>query len=205
MNKIVFVLTASAIAAAAQAQVRFTEWMYQGVGEAHEYIEITNTGASPVSLDTYSFDDSSRVAGSFQLSGILAPGASAIITDITPGEFQALWNTPAGLMIFGSNGQNLGRGDELNLFNGFDLVDRLTYGDNVAGVGGPRTQNFSGITQPANWGTNIAANWFRAAVGDAYGSYANTLGDVGNPGFVPAPGAAAVLGLGLIAGGRRRR
>ncbi len=201
MNKIVFALSAGAVAVAAHAQVRITEWAYQG--NSGEYIEITNTGSNPISLDTYSFDDSSRVPGSMMLSGTLAPGASAIICDILAAEFRANWNIPEGVLIIGGNTNNLGRADEINIFDGLNLIDRLTYDDQS--LGGPRTQNVSGITQPANWGANTVAAWFRSAVGDSYGSYTSAQGDIGNPGIVPAPGAAAVLGMGLVAVGRRRR
>ena len=201
MNKIVFSLSAGAVAVAAHAQVRITEWAYQG--NSGEYIEITNTGPNPISLDTYSFDDSSRVPGSMMLSGTLAPGASAIICDILAAEFRANWNIPEGVLIIGGNTNNLGRADEINIFDGLNLIDRLTYDDQS--LGGPRTQNVSGVTQPANWGANTVAAWFRSAVGDSYGSYTSAQGDIGNPGIVPAPGAAAVLGMGLVAVGRRRR
>lgn len=201
MNKIVFALSACAIAVAAHAQIRITEWAYQG--NSGEYIEITNTGAAPVSLDTFSFDDNSRVPGSMMLSGVLAPGASAIICDILAADFRANWNIPAGVLIIGGNTNNLSRGDEINIYDGLILIDRLTYDDQ--NLGGPRTQNFGGITQPANWGANNVAAWFRAALGDTYGSYASAQGDIGNPGFVPTPGAAALLGLGGLLTARRRR
>ena len=200
--KTMTVLSASALlAGAASAQIRITEWCYSG--NSGEYIEITNTGAAPVSLDTFSFDDNSRVPGSFMLSGVLAPGASAVICDILAADFRANWSIPAGVLIFGGNTNNLSRGDEVNIFDGLNLIDRLTYDDQ--NLGGPRTQNFGGITQPANWGGNDVTQWFRAAVGDAYGSYASAQGDVGSPGLVPTPGAAAALGLGLAVGLRRRR
>jgi hypothetical protein len=134
---------------------------------------------------------------------VLAPGASAVICDVAAADFRASWNIPASVLIFGGNTNNLSRADEVNIYDGLNLIDRLTYDDQT--LGGPRTQNFGGITQPANWGANNCAVWFRAALGDAYSSYASAQGDIGNPGFAPTPGAAAVLGLGVLAANRRRR
>ena len=72
---------------AAPAQIRITEWMYQGgntidgVGTADEFIEFTNVGLSPIDMTGWSFDDSSRAPGSQSLSafGTVGPGESVIL------------------------------------------------------------------------------------------------------------------------------
>lgn len=192
------------LAGAASGQVRITEWAYSALDG--EFIEFTNVGGVPVDMSAYSFDDDSRLAGTVSLAamGILQPGESAVLTEVLASDFRAAWSLPASVKIIGGNGANLGRNDEINIFDGFTLVDRLTFGDqNFPGT--IRTQNTSGITTAGNWGANNVAGWFFSAVGDAYGSRRSLNGDVGSPGAVPAPGALALVGLGLVVAGRRRR
>jgi len=194
-----------ALAGSASAPIRITEWSYQGVNG--EFVEITNTGAAPVDMTSYSFDDDSQLPGVFSLAamGMLAPGESAIITDILAADFRTGWSLAPTVKIIGGNTANLGRNDEMNIFDGTTLVDRLTFGDqNFPGT--IRTQNRSGITLPANWGANTVAAWFFSTVGDAYGSRTSAGGDVGSPGFVvvPAPGALALAAAGLLVARRRR-
>lgn len=197
-----------ALAAAAQAQVQITEWMYNGNGATGEYIEFTNLGSSAVDFSGWSFDDSSREAGSVSLSalGVLAPGQSVILTEATAEDFRAAWGLSGSVAVLGGNTNNLGRSDEINLYDATGtLVDRLTYGDNTY-AGTIRAQNISGnpSTLAALQTQTIDASWQLAAVGDSFGSRASTLGDVGNPGSftlaVPEPSSYAMLlaGLGLV-------
>jgi MYXO-CTERM domain-containing protein len=204
MRRVCVAALLCACAGSAMGQVSITEWMYSGL--SGEYIEITNSSAAPVNMAGWSFDDDSRLPGVLDLSslGVLAPGESAIITEVLDSDFRASWALPLTVKVLGGNITNLGRNDEINIFNGVDLVDRLTFGDqNILGT--IRTQNIGGITSPSNWGTNNVASWFFASVGDAYGSYASTAGDIGNPGVIPTPGALALMGLGGLVATRRRR
>lgn len=192
--------------AGASAQIRITEWTYQGVNG--EWIELTNVGAAPIDMTGWSYDDDSRLPGVLDLSafGIVQPGETAIIVDILAGDFRTFWGLPASQKVIGGNVTNLGRNDEINIFNGVDLVDRLTFGDqNFPGT--IRTQNRTGNCPPAALGANDVAAWTLSSIGDGYGTYASIGGDLGNPGVyvIPAPGAAAVFGLGLLASARRRR
>lgn len=201
-------------ATAAQAEIQITEWMYNGNGPTGEYIEFTNLGSAPVSFAGWSFDDDSRVAGTVSLSdiGVLAPGASAVLTEADSLSFRAAWNLAAGVAVVGGNTANLGRADEINLFDaGANLVDRLTYGDAVY-AGTVRTQNRSGNPGSPSDLTpfTVTTGWVLASAGDAYGSYASSLGDVGNPGVflapVPEPASWALLlaGCGVVAARVRR-
>ncbi len=196
----------------ARAAVFITEWMYSGT--APEFVEITNTGAASVDMTGWSYDDNSRTPGSFDLSGLgtLAAGESAIISeDLTAELFHAEWGTPATLKVAAANTNNLGRNDEINIYDGGgNLVDRLTYNDQGTGdVAGPRTQFISGNPSTlAALGANNATLWTLSSVGDSYGSFAGVQFDVGNPGLfqlVPEPAGIALAALGLACIARRRR
>ncbi|WP_426592868.1 lamin tail domain-containing protein [Cellulomonas sp. McL0617] len=192
---------AIALPAAAQAdaapQVRITEWMYNPVHSLGEYIELTNLGAAPVSLAGWSFDDDSETPGTVPLDslGTLAAGESALVTESADASFRSEWALGAGVKILAGNTTNLGRADEINLFDGPDavanLVDRLTYNDQGTGtVKGPRTQGVAGIpTSAAALGADDASQWQLSAVGDVEASWASSTGDIGSPGtsrFAPA-------------------
>ncbi|HWL93217.1 MAG TPA: lamin tail domain-containing protein [Phycisphaerae bacterium] len=197
----------------AHASIVITEWMYNGlgVGDIGEYVEITNTGPGNVDFTGWSFDDNGQTPGSQSLSGfgVVTPGQSVIFTDETAANFAANWGL-SGVSIVGGNTNNIGRNDEINLYDASNnLVDRLTYNDQ-APVGsparGPRTNGFSGnATTPAAYGANHASLWERAAANDAYGSYTSSLGEIGNPGtVVPEPATLAMLLAGSLARIRRR-
>ena len=213
MNKLLAALLVAGFASQAQADVRITEWMYSG--GSGEFIEFTNTGSSAVDFTGWSYDDESRLVGGFDLSdfGMVGAGESVVITEIDAPTFRLDWNLAAGVKVLGGFTNNIGRADELNLFDGAgSLVDRLAYGD--ATIGGPRTQNVSGraITAAA-LGANDATQWMLSSVGDTEGSYKSLSDAVGSPGVtafaaaVPEPETYAMLlaGLGLIGFVARRR
>jgi predicted extracellular nuclease len=196
----------------AQAVVQITEWMYNPLGASSgEFVEITNRGAAAVDMTNWSFDDSSRTAGSFSLAslGLLGAGESALITELTAANFRTEWGLAAFVKVVGGNTQNLSRGDEINIYDASSaLVDRLTYDDQGSGnVDGPRTQGISGNPPTlAALGANNASLWVLSTAGDAYGSAASVSADIGNPGkflLVPEP-AGAVIVWGLAALLRRR-
>lgn len=213
-RRLVHALVAAGIGlgAAASAQaggIRITEWMYN----EDEFIEFTNLGASAIDMTGWSFDDDSRTAGVVDLSafGTVASGESVILAEADAAEFRARWGLDAGVRIIGGNATNLGRQDEINIYDASDaLVDRLTYGDNT--IGGPRTQGTSGIPNaPSVVGINDVTKWKFSVAGQEGAIEAS--GFVASPGFttlqpVPEPETYALMAVGLAMLGlaaRRRR
>jgi hypothetical protein len=206
----------SIFAQSASAQVYITEWMYNGNGGTGEYIEFTNLGATSVDFTGWSFDDDSRSPGAVSLGafGLVNPGESVILTEAAASEFRSVWSLAASVDVIGNNTNNLGRSDEINLFDSSGtLVDRLTYGDNTFS-GSIRAQNTSG--NPGELSVLGAPydpyGWIFASVGDSFGSHFDINNvDLGNPGAfapVPLPAAAWLLmsGIaGLFGVGRTQR
>jgi len=197
------------IVSAAQAQMRITEWMYNGAPTSNigEFVEFTNIGSSAIDMTGWSFDDNTRTAGSQDLSafGTVNPGESVLFTDDTAASFSTNWGLASTVKVIGGNQNNLGRSDEINLYDAAStLVDRLTYDDQGTGtVKGPRTNKVSANpTALSDLGTNNASRWVLSAVSDRYGSYTSSLGEIGNPGkyvdVVPEPATIVVLLTGLF-------
>jgi predicted extracellular nuclease len=208
MTRLVVVLALFVVVPVAAADIVVSEWMYNGAGTGSvgEFIEFTNIGPAAVDMTGWSFDDDSRLPGTFSLSafGVVPVGKSVILTDDTAAAFIAAWGL-SGVSVIGANTANLGRNDEINLFDASNaLVDRLTYGDqNYAGT--IRTQLKSGNIPAADYGYDVVqTTWALAAVGDAFGSWASTRGEVGSPGVAPLPEPAALALLTLGALLRRR-
>lgn len=199
-----------ALASPAQAVtgVKISEWMYNGA----EFIELSNFGPSPVDFAGWSFDDDSRTPGTVSLSsfGIVAAGESVIIAESPAAEFRTIWNLAPSVKVLGENATNLGRADEINIYDGASaLVDRLTYGDNVI-AGTIRTLNISG--RPATLaalGANDVTQWVLSEAGDAAGSYIVEGLFVANPGIAPIPEpetyAMMLAGLAAVSLALRRR
>lgn len=203
-----------ATAAQAAGSVAITEWMYNG----SEFIEFTNLSGAAVDLTGWSFDDDSRTAGTVSLSGFgtLAAGESAILAEADAATFRAQWSLAGSVKVIGGNSVNLGRNDEINLYDASGaLVDRLRFGDSSYVPGTIRTQDISG--NPASLAVldgSDATGWVLSTVGDAFGSRTSTDGHIGNPGVftlapaVPEPAhfvltLSGLMAIGMVA--RRRR
>jgi hypothetical protein len=195
---------ASLIAEAASAVgiLRITEWMYNG----DEFIEFTNVGDEALDLTGWSFDDNSRLPGTVSLSafGVVAAGESVILSEADAATFRTQWGLASSVDVIGGNTTNLGRADEINLYDASaTLIDRLTYDDQT--IGGLRTLNLSGNIARANLGANAAALAVASVVGDEFGTVASLSGFLANPGRYPVPEPAAALLLGAAGVGLRMR
>ena len=135
----------SPASAATPSQVVITEWMYNPTASASEFVEVTNIGGAPVDMAGYSFDDDSRTPGSFSLAGLstLAPGESGLIVETSAAAFRTEWGLDASVKIAENNTNNLGRADEINIFNGTTLADRLSGTSRPASSPAPRRSGWS--------------------------------------------------------------
>ncbi len=166
--------------------MRISEWMYSGT--SGEFIEFTNMSGAAIDMTGWSYDDDHAVAGAFDLSafGVVQPGESVVVTEAVAETFRTAWGLAPTVKIIGglgtAGGNNLARNDEINIYDGADLlVDRLTYGDQTF-PGTIRTQNASGQTCVETIGQDDVTGWVRSTLGDAYGSHASATGDIATPG-----------------------
>lgn len=171
--------------ASASAQMRITEWQYSGADLSSEFIEFTNVGALPINMTGWSFDDDTRIAGTVSLSafGTVAAGESVILCEATATSFRDAWNLGPGVKIIGANSTNLGRNDEINLYDNTNaLVDRLTFGDQNF-PGSVRTNGQSGWPCDQALGLNDVLGWRLSQESDVQNSFVSDFFDIGNPGI----------------------
>lgn len=194
---------------ASAGSVYITEWAYQG--GAGEFVELTNLGSTAINFSGWVFDDDSRITnaanGAFNLSsfGTVAAGESVIFTEASASAFRSYWGLSSSVKVIGGVTNNLGRADEINIYdNAGQLVDRLAYGDE-AFPGTIRTQTRSGrAVSQAALGANNPALWALSSVGDIEGSW-SAGGSIASPGrtsftppAVPVPAAAWLFGSALL-------
>lgn len=194
-----------------------------------EFFEITNLGTTSVDVSTWSYNDNNvNDPNNWGPSiGSILAGESIIFTQMTAADFRSYWGLGSNIRIVSYlQLSNLGNADTINIYNSFTqdgstLVDSLIYTADARGSGVSRNR-------PSDGGTGQYANsaWVISAVGDSFGSFAApsptgfppnfptpTTGfdaanyiDVANPGtYIPGPGPAALMLLGALAAGRRRR
>src|SRR5690606_10924206 len=123
--------------------------------------------------------------------GTIAAGESFVLSETPAATFRTAWGLADSVKVLGENTANLGRNDEINIYDAANtLVDRLTYGDQDI-AGSIRTQNASGVPKTlAALGANDVLQWQLAAVGDGFGSFSGAAGHAGSPGsfsLVPEP------------------
>ena len=198
----------------AASNVAITEWMYNGV----EFIELTNLGSTAVDMTGWSFDDESNTPGSTSLSafGLVAAGESVILAEDEASDFRNFWNLATSVKVIGGNTHNLGRNDQIYIYDASGaVVDSLRFGDSSYVPGSIRAQDISG--NPRNLAAlndATSVNWVLSSAGDAFGSINSTVGTfVANPGVfalapaVPEPTSVALLlaGVAVVGAAARRR
>lgn len=192
------------LAANAGAAITITEAHPSGSGGATgvDWFELTNLGSTTINLAGYRVDDSSNsLALSQPLNGVasIAPGESVVFIESAAGAavagFRTSWNLSAAVQVGFYSGSGLGlstSGDGVNIFN--------AGGTNIAGV------SFGAATSGVTFGFNPVTSTFGAvSVAGQFGAYTSADSEVGSPGLIPAPSAAALIGLAGLAAGRRRR
>jgi hypothetical protein len=189
-SSVVAFALATPAGAAGPGQIVITEWMYNPspapAPPASEFVELTNIGSEPVDMTNYWFDDGSRAPGSFALAslGTLNPGESALIVETSADAFRTDWGLGASVKIAAGNSNNLGRADEINIYHGTTLADRLTY-DDQAFAGSIRTQGTSGVPKSClALGANNVGLWKFSALDDGL-SRRSAAGNIGSPGATP--------------------
>ena len=193
-------------ASLATGRIVITEWMYQGA--EGEFIELTNVGSSAIDLTGWSYDDDSRLPGVFSLSGagVVQAGQSILLVEPTAAASAPRGTSTRRSSFSISTRTTSAHGRDQHLRRG--RQPRRSPDLRRSGLpGSPRTQNVSGWTSFDNLGANNVAGWVLSGFGDLQGSYFSANGDLGNPGVyvIPTPGAAALMGLGALVAGRRRR
>ncbi len=212
IRKGLLVMVLAISASVAQANIQITEWMYKGTDG--EFIELTNVSLSPVDMTGWTFqDDKYPIADPYDLSGFgtVQPGESVVLTEQIEVVFRAAWSLDPAVKVVGllgdSVGENIGRNDAIFILDDLNqIADSLDYGDGDF-PGTPRTDSQSVNIPATDYGfTEAQTSWELATVGDFFGSYASTGGDIGSPGFVvPEPATIALVLMGGMAMLRRRR
>jgi hypothetical protein len=189
---------------AAQADLRITEFMYQGTSSGNrEFLELTNISSGSLDITGWSYNDNDpnnpvAFGNSFDL---LAANESIILTEMSATDFRTYWGLSAGVRIFSIGGNsNLGNADTINIYNSSvqsaaTLVDSVTYSGTTPGISRNRPVGVTG---------NVAnAQFANSALGDAYGSqYAPTNpADLGNPGSFPVAAVPEPASWAMMIGG----
>jgi hypothetical protein len=208
---------AAVSAVPALAQVRITEVAAWGSGNApyaSDWFELTNFGASAVSLSGWKMDDNSNSFGAgVSMSGItsIAAGESVIFLESSVNSaFLNTWFSSAmpGLKIGTYSGSGVGlstSGDAVNVYNGSGVLQA-----NVAFGTSPSGPTFASFNNAAGLNNTTISLLSAVGVNGAFKA-ANDQFEIGSPGSiaapVPEPGTYAMLlaGLGLIGAVARKR
>jgi Lamin Tail Domain/Esterase-like activity of phytase len=184
------VTNAPAVASAnPTANVKITEFAYGGliagssVGGDGEYVEITNLGSTPADMTGWSYKTTATVPGPVSLSGlgILAPGESAIITDVTPAEFRTQWGLTDSVKIVNDGSTTLNKGPAtMYLYDsGSALADSVSYASGFFSGKG-----VSAHVDAAHIGAEAGTTgWTISTAGDSESSWTSVKGAVGSPGI----------------------
>jgi uncharacterized protein YjiK len=174
---------------------------------AADWFELTNFGASAISLTGWMMDDNSNsFAVSVPLNGVasIGPGESVVFIETASSSglaaaaqsFINLWyggTAPAGLQIGSYSGSGVGLstgGDAVNVFdNGGTLFAAVSFGASPGGPSFPTFDNSAGLNNAAITNLSVVGTFGAfAAPGDA-----NEIGSPGTVGSSSTPKAAALV------------
>ena len=206
------VSVAAIVASSAHASIRITEAMSSSASSTPDWIEVTNYGASSVSLVNWRMDDSSfNFGASVALSGITTIGAgeSVVFIESAAGagiaSFRTFWGGLSGVQVGFYSGGGVGLssgGDGVGLFNASNaLVTQVSFGAATSGSSFFWGYDLAGNTDPSYNGLVSTVGTIGTQVTTAS---SNDVGSIGSAIGVPAPGAIALFGLAGIVGRRRR-
>lgn len=206
-------LVAPSAHAAGTANIQITEFAYGGLasyaGDSGdgEYIELTNTGAAAQDLTGWHYNTTDSVTGAVDLSslGTVAPGESAVITDLTPADFRTEWGLRSSVKVVNDGSVTLNKGPKtIYVLDGSNAVaDQLTYDTGyLAGKGIAAWVNPGHL---ADTDTATAGAWTNPATpADAEGSWTSAGGANGSPGAstqgTSTPGSVRTAGVSVSGG-----
>lgn len=215
MNKLAL-LALVGVAGTASADLLITEGYFGVTGEdgTEDWFEVTWTGAGTFDTGTLFYDDESAdpTVNAGLSSFILNTGESAVfLVDSGAAEiatFLSVWGPVANVGTTAGGGGLSQNGDSIFLFDGntagANIVASVAFGSQAEDEVRTRVFDALGNESFSELGVNggFASNPF---FNDNIGGSANEIFLIGSPGVVPAPGAVALLGLGGLLAGRRRR
>lgn len=180
-----------------------------------DYWELTNVGSTTVSLENWSWDDDSQLAGTVAIpSGVsIAAGESAIFTSMEAEAFRSWWGLDGAVQVISdADAPGFGKGDAVFLFDSFsNLVATFSY----AAGGFTKSDGSDAQGEHAGPSAGGSADWqavvidpsfgpdaprYTFADGASNGSFASTLSETefGSPGFAGL-GTSGGTGVELIA------
>ncbi len=171
----------------------------QAAAGVSDFWELTNMGASSVSLAGYSWHDSGRSAATAATYALppgssIAPGESVIFTTITPAAFRTWWGISNSVQVFQTVGApGLGQNDGVSFFdNGGNEIFFFNYaaGGFTKADGNPSTGGHAGSSAGASTETQSAI-WVPSS-GTASPRY--TFATVGNEGCFASAASALDIG-----------
>jgi hypothetical protein len=177
---------------------------------AADFFEVTNTGPAAVDLTGWKMDDNSNVfASAVALRGVtsIAAGQSVIFiegdatgsNDVSiQASFKTAWfgaSVPAGFTIGGYGGSGVGlstAGDAVNVFDSTGArITGISFGAAATGVTFDNAAGLGSTTLPLPTFSSLSA----AGVN---GASVSPDSEIGSPGAVPEPAAAAAAALSLL-------
>ena len=208
-------IAAAACVTLADANLRITEAMSSSNGSpaaTPDWIELTNYGASAVSLSGWRIDDSSfNFAASVALNGITSIGAgeSVIFIESAAGaaiaSFRSFWGGLSGVQVGFYSGSGVGLssgGDGVGLFNASNILEtQVSFGAATSGSSFFWGYGLAGNTDPSYNGLISTVGTIGTQLTF---SLSGDIASIGSAIGIPAPGAIALLGLAGLAGRRRR-